>query len=83
MSNFKVYVSDYDYPDISIEKEVLEPVSYTHLIEIGKGHLRGFCRRKSEVDGKLGFSAAVVSCDDGDPPGKQHPLSSFPQDLLV
>lgn len=26
MSNFKVYVSDYDYPDISIEKEVLEPI---------------------------------------------------------
>lgn len=27
-------------------------------IKIGKGHLCGFCRRKSEVDGKLGFAAA-------------------------
>ena len=52
-------------------------------IKIGKGHLCGFCRRKSEVDGKLGFAAAVVTCDDGDPPGKQHPLPSFPKNLLV
>jgi len=26
MSKFKVYVSDYDYPDLSIEKSVLEPI---------------------------------------------------------
>ncbi|NCB53032.1 MAG: C-terminal binding protein [Clostridia bacterium] len=26
MSKFKVYISDYDYPDISIEKSVLEPI---------------------------------------------------------
>ena len=26
MSKFKVYVSDYDYPDLSIEKSILEPI---------------------------------------------------------
>lgn len=26
MARFKVYISDYDYPDVSIEKEVLEPI---------------------------------------------------------
>ncbi len=26
MSKFKVYISDYDYPDISIEKSILEPI---------------------------------------------------------
>jgi D-3-phosphoglycerate dehydrogenase len=26
MTNFKVYVSDYDYPDLSVEKSVLEPI---------------------------------------------------------
>lgn len=26
MSKFKVYISDYDYPDLSIEKNVLEPI---------------------------------------------------------
>ena len=26
MSKFKVYISDYDYPDNSIEKSILEPI---------------------------------------------------------
>jgi D-3-phosphoglycerate dehydrogenase len=26
MAKYKVYVSDYDYPDLSIEKEILEPI---------------------------------------------------------
>jgi D-3-phosphoglycerate dehydrogenase len=26
MSKFKVYISDYDYPDLSIEKSILEPI---------------------------------------------------------
>jgi D-3-phosphoglycerate dehydrogenase len=26
MANFKVYVSDYDYPDLNIEKSILEPI---------------------------------------------------------
>ena len=26
MTKFKVYISDYDYPDISIERKILEPI---------------------------------------------------------
>ena len=26
MSKFKVYISDYDYPDLKIERNILEPI---------------------------------------------------------
>ena len=36
MAGYKVYISDFDYPDNEVEKSVLQPigaeaVSYTHL----------------------------------------------------